>query len=853
MMEHRDVNVTDGSITAPAGTAADRVHVRRPDPRPGAAIRPEVRGRFLYAGDDKLWVRGVTYGTFLPAVAGDDGYDATVADEDFAMMSASGLNAVRLYDVPPPWLLDAAQRHGLWVSIDVPWEQHIAFLDQPGLASSIEQRVAEGVRRTAGHPAVLAYSIGNEIPSRIVRWHGRRRVQDFLERLADAARGADDGALITYANYPSTEYLRVHGIDFDSWNVYLENPADFERYVARLQNLSIDRPVVLAELGADSRRLGEEAQAALVASQVRAAFAAGSSGTFVFAWTDEWARGGVPVADWDFGLTARDRRPKPALAEVQGAYRDVPLPDSILWPRISVVVCSFNGSRVIRRCLEGLSRQNYPDYEVIVIDDGSTDDTAAIAAGFEVRLVSTPNRGLSAARNEGLAQASGEIVAYIDDDAWPDPDWLSFLAWTFRTTDHAAVGGPNLPPRGDGPTAELVALAPGGPNHVLRTDTEAEHIPGCNSAFRADRLRAIDGYDTRFRTAGDDVDVCWRLHERGWTVGFSPGAVVWHHRRATTRGYLRQQRGYGIAEALLERKWPERFNRLGHVSWPGQLYGSGARPGPLSMASIYGGTWGSAPYQSIYERSSHWISAPLMPEWWLASAGLVAIGALGLSWQPLFAALPLALIMLGASVLVGLAVALHGVGQGGRSSRQWARDVTQLEVLILGQSLARLRGRLAGGLTPWRRRGVGPWGRPRVSRYSEWTEDWQAMEARFRLVERRLGGAGLAVGRGGATDAWDLEVRCGAFGGARLLGTIEEHGHGRQLVRWRVVPTIWIGSLVMLGVLIVLTAASVRDGAWVAAGIGATMTAAIVARTILDAGYAVGGIGSALQRPPTVP
>jgi O-antigen biosynthesis protein len=853
MMEHRDERVTGASSVAPPRMAVDLAHVRRPDPRPGGAQRPEVRGRFLYVGDDKLSVRGATYGTFLPIAAGDDGYDAAVVDDDFAMMSASGLNAVRLYDVPPPWLLDSALRHGLWVSIDVPWEQHIAFLDQPGLPSSIERRVAEGVRRSSGHPAVLAHSIGNEIPSRIVRWHGHRRVQDFLEQLADAARSADDGALVTYANYPSTEYLRVRGIDFDSWNVYLEDPADFERYVARLQNLSVDRPVVLAELGADSRRLGEAAQADLVASQVRAAFSAGSSGTFVFAWTDEWARGGVPVTDWDFGLTARDRRPKPALAAIQAAYRDVPLPDSIDWPRISAVVCSFNGARVIRRCLEGLGRQNYPDYEVIVIDDGSTDDTAAIAAEFDVRLVRTPNRGLSAARNEGLAQASGEIVAYIDDDAWPDPDWLAYLGWTFATTDHAAVGGPNLPPSGDGPTADLVALAPGGPNHVLRTDTEAEHIPGCNSAFRVDRLRAIDGYDTRFRTAGDDVDVCWRLHERGWTVGFSPGAVVWHHRRGTTRGYLRQQRGYGLAEALLERKWPERFNRLGHISWPGQLYGSGARPGPLSMTSIYGGTWGSAPYQSIYERSSHWMSAPLMPEWWLAATGLLAAGMLGLSWSPLQVALPLALLMIGASIFVGLAIALDGVDRRGRSPMDSVQPIAHLEILILGQSLARLRGRLAGGLTPWRRRGVGPWGMPRVSRHEEWTEDWHAMEARLRLVERTLGEAGLAVGRGGGTDDWDLEVRPGAMGGARLLGTIEEHGHGRQLVRWRVTPTIWSGSLVVLAALLVLTIGALRDGAWPAAAVSAAVTVAIIVRTILDAGSAVHAIGSAVDRPPAVP
>ncbi len=241
----------------------------RPDPRPGGGLRPRVSGRFLYVGDEKLWVRGVTYGTFLPTAPGDDGYDPAKADEDFARMAAAGINAIRVYTVPPAWLLDAAQRHGLWVAVDLPWEEHITFLDQRGLPGKIRERLAASVRSCAGHPAILAFSIGNEIPSRIVRWHGAPAVEGFLESLADAVRAADPGALVTYVNYPSTEYLRVRGIDYDSWNVYLEDDEDFERYVARLQNLSPDRPVVIAELGADSLRKGADFQAHLVSTQVR--------------------------------------------------------------------------------------------------------------------------------------------------------------------------------------------------------------------------------------------------------------------------------------------------------------------------------------------------------------------------------------------------------------------------------------------------------------------------------------------------------------------------------------------------------------------------------------------------------
>jgi GT2 family glycosyltransferase len=798
-----------------------------------------VSGRFLSVGDEKLWVRGVTYGTFLPSAPGDDGYDPAKADEDLAQMAAVGINAIRVYTVPPAWLLDAAQRHGLWVAIDLPWEEHITFLDRRGLPADIRRRVAAAARTVAGHPAILAFSIGNEIPSRIVRWHGAPAIEGFLEGLADTVRAADPEALVTYVNYPSTEYLRVRGIDYDSWNVYLEDDGAFERYVARLQNLSPDRPSVIAELGADSLRKGADFQSHLVSTQVAATFAAGGSGTFVFAWTDEWARSGVAVEDWDFGLVTRDRQPKPALAALERAYRAVPFPDDLAWPRISVVCCSYNGARFIGDCLEGLVRQDYPDFEVIVIDDGSTDDTAAIASRYDVRLIRQENKGLSAARNEGMRQATGEISAYIDDDAWPDPDWLRYIAWTYLKGGHDGAGGPNLPPPGDGVMAELVALAPGGPNHVLLTDTVAEHVPGCNSTYRTEALRAIGGYDTRFRTAGDDVDVGWRIQENGGTIGFSAGAMVWHHRRTTAKGYLKQQRGYGFAEALLEQKWPSRFNRLGHITWPGQLYGPGARPAPLFSSGIYGGTWGSAPFQSIYDRGSARAFAPLMPEWWMAIVGCLVTGLVGLSWWPLLWAWPIALLMTGASVVVSLAVAVDGLRPRRVGSLEHTRLVLTLAGLVLGQSLYRTRGRIAGGLTPFRHRGPQGWTFPRTIRLEEWSEEWHSMEARLRAVEERLIASGTAVRRGGPYDSWDLEVRTGAFASARLVGTVEEHGHGHQMVRWKVWPRT--SSIGLIGAVTsgVIGVWALAVGA-IPAGIAVLVVGALVAvRNLLDAASAV--------------
>jgi len=479
-----------------------------------------VRGKFLFVGDEKLYIRGVTYGTFRPQPDGSEVPAADVVERDFALMAATGFNAVRTYTVPPLWLLDTARRHGLYVMIGIPVERYIGFIAERRKRGEpeIEDIVRTAVRATAAHPAVLCYAIGNEIPAPVARWFGARRVERYLRRLYRAAKAEAPDCLVTYVNYPSTEYLRLGFLDFLCFNVYLESQERLQAYLARLHNLAGERPVVMSELGLDSRRNGEHMQERTLDWQVRSVFASGCAGAFVYAWTDEWHRSGEDVEDWDFGLTRRDRTPKPALRTVQEALAEVPHAPTLPWPRVSVVVCTYNGSRTLRECLEGLVRLDYPNYEVIVVDDGSTDRAADIARGYPVVVIQTRNQGLALARNVGLKTATGEIVAYIDDDAYPDPHWLKYLAATFMSTTHCAVGGPNIVPPDDGPIAQCVARAPGGPVHVLVSDREAEHIPGCNMAFRKVCLSSIGGFDGQFRVAGDDVDVCWRLH-----TGLQPG------------------------------------------------------------------------------------------------------------------------------------------------------------------------------------------------------------------------------------------------------------------------------------------------------------------------------------------
>jgi len=603
----------------------DPPHQVLPYPSPAYGGSLKVKGKFFFLRDKKFFLKGVTYGPFSPSTDGTQFPKRPVMERDFTLMARMGANCLRTFTVPPLWLLDLAAEHGLRVLIGIPWTQHICFLNSVSLKTKIRQTIANGVKASRDHPAVFAYLIGNEIPPDIVRWHGPKSMREFLKELAQEAKNVDPEALVSYANFPSTEYLITDFTDFASFNVYLHREVDFRRYLSRLHNLAGDRPLVLTEFGIDSMREGEQVQAETLSWQVQASFEMGVAGTVVFSWTDEWYTGGYDIQDWAFGLVDRERKPKPAFQTVQQHYGK-PLPPALpAYPKVSVVVCAFNAQRTLEDCLDSLKDLNYPNYEVIVIDDGSTDSTPEIAQRYEyVRYIRQENMGLSIARNAGIEAATGEIVAFTDSDCVADADWLTYMVAKFLSTGLSAIGGPNFPPPEDSLIPSCVAASPGGPTVVLLSDEVAEHIAGCNMAFRRDALLEIRGFDSLFRVAADDVDLCWRLQNKGYTIGYSPAAVVWHFRRNTIRAYLKQQRGYGKAEALVYFKHPYRFNLLGQARWLGRIYGDLSSFILSRRPVIYHGVFGRGLFQTLYEPPSSLANyLPLTLEWNLAACFLL--------------------------------------------------------------------------------------------------------------------------------------------------------------------------------------------------------------------------------------
>ena len=173
-------------------------------------------------------------------------------EADFALMTELGANCVRTFTPPPDWLLDKAAAFDLRVIIGIPWSQHISFLDSSRTQAEVRRTIVRNVQACRNHPATFAYLIGNEISPEIVRWHGANQIRSFLGSLFDSAKASDAERFVSYANFPSTEYLDVDFADFLAFNVYLHREEDFRRYLSHLHNLAGDRPLVLTEIGIDS-------------------------------------------------------------------------------------------------------------------------------------------------------------------------------------------------------------------------------------------------------------------------------------------------------------------------------------------------------------------------------------------------------------------------------------------------------------------------------------------------------------------------------------------------------------------------------------------------------------------------
>ena len=209
--------------------------------------------------------------------------------------------------------------------------------------------------------------------------------------------------------------------------------------------------------------------------------------------------------------------------------------------RISVVVNTYNRAGSLRTTLRSLEWLDHPGFEVVVVNGPSTDETEAVLAEFagRIKVGRTPNRNLSESRNIGIALAAGEIVAFIDDDAYPDPAWLDRIDEAYDWDEVAGVGGPlwdHTGARYQARYSTVDRFGRGDESHTVNPTwyfnqpytLEFAHVIGANSSFRRDRLVEIGGFDEEFEYFLDESDICVRLIDRGWVIREIEDGFVYH-------------------------------------------------------------------------------------------------------------------------------------------------------------------------------------------------------------------------------------------------------------------------------------------------------------------------------------
>jgi cellulose synthase/poly-beta-1,6-N-acetylglucosamine synthase-like glycosyltransferase len=234
--------------------------------------------------------------------------------------------------------------------------------------------------------------------------------------------------------------------------------------------------------------------------------------------------------------------------------------------KVSIIIPLKEDNAYIRETLDHLRGLDYSDFEVLALPDKSVD------WGDGVHIIPTGHMGPAAKRDLALGHATGDILAFLDDDTYPAPDWLSSAVSYFENPTVAAVGGPAVTPASDSAlqraSGHVYASLLGGGTYAYRYIPQAardvDDYPTCNLLVRRADFEAVGGFDTRF-WPGEDTKLCLDLtHRLGKRIVYAPDAVVYHHRRALFGPHLRQVRSYATHRGYFAKRFPKTSLRFSY-------------------------------------------------------------------------------------------------------------------------------------------------------------------------------------------------------------------------------------------------------------------------------------------------
>lgn len=258
------------------------------------------------------------------------------------------------------------------------------------------------------------------------------------------------------------------------------------------------------------------------------------------------------------------------------------MPEHTEWT-VSVVVPVYNGETTIRATIEHLLRQSLPPVEIIVVDDGSTDETQNILKSFggQINVLSKTNGGPASARNAGIQAAVGSLIAFTDSDCFPNRDWLREIIKGFECERVGGVGG-RVRGASRGLIGEYIDLH-GWMNPQRGSDGTVLSLVTANACFRSAVLRQTNLFDERFPGPGaEDTELSIRVRAEGYELGFVETAVVEHRHKKTVWGYCKNIANHGEGQRVLETLWPQQQTLANR---PRKLLRTAA--GTLTMVRFY--------------------------------------------------------------------------------------------------------------------------------------------------------------------------------------------------------------------------------------------------------------------------
>ena len=232
---------------------------------------------------------------------------------------------------------------------------------------------------------------------------------------------------------------------------------------------------------------------------------------------------------------------------------------------VSVIIPVYNGCQTLPGCLKALQRQTHPPAEVIVVDDGSTDGTAAIAAQFGVTVLAQAKAGPAAARNCGAQTATGDILLFTDADCAPATDWVERMLAPFADPGVAGAKG-EYRTRQSELVARFVQQEYQDRYDQMAGQRQIDFVDTYSAAYRRDLFLTAGGFDRIFPTASvEDQEFSFRLAEQGFRLVYVPGAIVYHRHDRSAGEYMRRKYRIGFWKALVTRRYPAKLVRDSHT------------------------------------------------------------------------------------------------------------------------------------------------------------------------------------------------------------------------------------------------------------------------------------------------